>query len=433
MTAIFIDPVLDYIHFAISYISSVTLWRFVEMFWFFLFLDLPRYIIPDLVILYNALFYSNPLLTEPISEDDLPLISVIVPARNEQTTIGYTLASLLESNYPKDRLEIIVVDDGSDDHTYQIAKSFTREGNVRVFRKQMRGGKASCLVYGLKAAQGRFIASVDSDSTFDRDALRNIIKPFRDSRIGAVSGNVKVRNREHNLLTRLQYCEYMTGISLGRRWLALMNMLTIVSGAFGCYRREVLEASGAWDPGIGDDSNVTLKTRKLGMRVGFAPDAIAMTNVPTSFSKLFRQRRRWNRSFIRNRLRKHKGLLNPLSFDGINFFAIMIPFFYRVVLLFTFFIYMIYMLAFGTKFYPIIFVITWLMYTCTTMFSLSISIYLSERRREEWKILLYVPLMPIYRFFIRFSRLYAYIQEIFRIKYAEPFYPDKVWSQAPRW
>ncbi|MBN2011253.1 glycosyltransferase family 2 protein [candidate division KSB1 bacterium] len=429
----FFKPFIDYFEFAVGYISHLTLWRLVEMFWFFLLLDLPRYILPDFFILYNEWFHSNPMLNKPMPDHELPFISVIVPARNEEETIGLTINSLLESNFPANKMEIIVVDDGSEDRTFRIAQAYSARGNVRVFKKSIRGGKASCLVYGLKAAKGAFIMSVDSDSTFDRDALRNILKPFRNPKVGAVSGNVKVRNRAHNLLTRLQYCEYMTGISLGRRWLAYVNMLTIVSGAFGCFRRSVLEASGAWDPGIGDDSNVTLKTRKLGFRVGFAPDAIVMTNAPTTLKGLFKQRRRWNRSFIRNRLRKHKSIMNPLQFNIINLFAVIIPFFYRVVLLFTFFIYIIYTLLLDIKFYPIIFFLTWVLYSCSTLFSLTVSISFSERRREEWKILWYVPLMPFYRLYIRFARLYAYIQEIFRLQYEEPFYPDKVWSQAPRW
>src|SRR5262249_2476449 len=190
-----------------------------------------------------------------------PWVTVLVPAYNEGETIARTVRSIRESDYPN--VEIIIVDDGSTDSTAAVGRAIEESGQARYFRKEERGGKASCLNLALEMARGEFIVCIDADSSLDRDAIRKILVPFQDQKVGAVSGCVKVRNRDENLLTRLQACEYLVSIALGRRFLGWIGFLTIVSGAFGCFRRSTLAESGAWDPGIGDDSNVTLKTRKL--------------------------------------------------------------------------------------------------------------------------------------------------------------------------
>jgi len=424
-----------YVAESLAYIAGMGPWKMVKVFWFFFLLDMPRYLLVDVVMFFITIFSSPREPFYGLKKRKPPLVTVIVPALNEEDTIGKTITSLMESTYPTESLEIIVVDDGSTDNTYAIAREYSRQKkpDIRVVSKAVRGGKASCLALGLEMASGEFIVSVDSDTTFDRDAIPNLLRAFNDPDVGAVSGNVKVRNSGTNLLTALQYCEYLIGISMGRRWLAKVNMLTIVSGAFGAYRRKVLEDTGAWDPGIGDDSNVTLKTRKSGYKVAFEPEAVVMTNAPTSLRKLFIQRRRWNRSFIRNRFRKHKNILNPFTFAPINLAAISLTGFYRVVLLFTFFFFLIQTLMTHTQIFPLILFLGWMVYTLSTLLSLIFSISLSERRKQEWKLLAHTLLFPIYRLFLRFPRLAAFTTEFFRIDYEDPFYPEHVWSQAPRW
>ena len=423
----------QYFIWAWDYIASLSMWGFIKLFFFFFFLDFPRYLLVDIIVFIITIFRTQPKQFYGLEKNPPPLVSVIVPARNEEDTIGYTVKSLLESTYPRDRLEIIVIDDGSEDDTYEIALGYARRGNVQVFRKSSRGGKASCLQYGFQVAKGEFIVSVDSDTTFDRNAITNLLKPFNDPKVGAVSGNVKVRNRHYNFLTRLQYYEYMIGISMGRRFLAQMNMMTVVSGAFGCYRRNALTDTGAWDPGIGDDSNVTLKTRKLGYKIGFAPDAVVMTNAPTTIKKLFRQRRRWNRSFIRNRFRKHREVLNPFLFAPINLIAISISGLFRVVFLFTFLFFFTMSFFVHTKIFPVIVILGWMVYSMSSFISLLLSTLLSERRNDELKLLFFAPFIPFYRLFLRIPRLVAVTMEIFRIEYEDPFYPTHVWKEAPRW
>ena len=397
----------------------------VKLIWFALLLDIPRYNITDLIVLVRSLLEKN-----PPQAASLPTISILIPAYNESKTIASTLKSLIEVDYP--HKEIIVIDDGSEDDTASIASLFENKG-VRVIRKNIRGGKASCLNLGLKASSGDLIVSLDADSTLDRNALRKIVTYFSDESVGAVSGNIKVRNRNTNLLTRLQACEYLLCISIGRRFLAWANLLTIVSGAFGCIRRSVLEDTGAWDPGIGDDYNVTLKTRKNRKRVAFARDAIALTNVPETLRDLFIQRRRWNRSFIGVGFRKHGNILNPRWFPFSNLVAFVQSLLFRIVLLVAFIVYAVWIVFYKTDMIGLVIILNLLLYTVSNIVSLAIAIGLSERKHEEIRLMPLAPLLVIYRMFLRIAQTVAYIQEFFRLKYREPFYPEKVWNEAPRW
>jgi cellulose synthase/poly-beta-1,6-N-acetylglucosamine synthase-like glycosyltransferase len=405
---------------------SIGLREMLTLVWFALLLDIPRYNITDLAVLIKAAVEKRrkrPLVGEP-------RISIIIPAFNEARTIGTTLASLLEADYTNK--EIIVIDDGSEDETHAVCSWFETRG-VKVLRKHVRGGKASCLNMGLAASTGELIVSLDADSTLDRDALRNIASYFRDADVGAVSGNIKVRNWRRNLLTRLQACEYLLCISVGRRFLSWANILTIVSGAFGCVRRKVLEDTGAWDPGIGDDYNVTLKARKNRKRVIFARDAIALTDVPETLTDLFVQRRRWNRSFIGVGLRKHGNLLNPRRFPFTNLLAFTQSFIFRIALLVAFIVYAIWIVGWRTNLIGFVVILNMLLYTASNIVSLVIAVALSERWREELILLPLAPILVIYRMYLRIAQTTAYIQELFRLKYREPFYPEKIWNEAPKW
>lgn len=416
---------LNYWKFSWQTVTGLGWLEILKLIWFALLLDIPRYNITDFAVLTRSF-----LERKPRKPSRLPMVSILIPAYNEAQTIGKTLESLIEVDYP--HKEIIVIDDGSDDDTAAIASLFTGKG-VKLLRKQIRGGKASCLNLGLKASSGELIVSLDADSTLDRDALRKIVAYFEDEQVGAVSGNIKVRNWNKNLLTKLQACEYLLCISIGRRFLAWSNLLTIVSGAFGCIRRRILEDTGAWDPGIGDDYNVTLKTRKNRKKIAFARDAIALTNAPETLRGLLVQRRRWNRSFIGVGLRKHRNILNPTIFHFTNLIAFLQAFVFRILLLVAFIIYAIWIIGWKTDMLGTVVILNLLLYSASNIVSLAIAIGLSERGREELGLLPLAPILVVYRMALRIAQTIAYVQEFFRLRYREPFYPEKVWNEAPRW
>lgn len=411
----------------------MTFWRFVDVFWWLLIFDVPRYILPDLLMfgylgIRSLLGWPRPVQMDRSYE---PSVSVLVPAYNEGPRAAKTVRSLLEQDYPIER--IIVVDDGSQDDTFERLQVFAKNPKVAVIHNEVRGGKASALQTALRYAKGEIIVSCDSDSTFDRDAVRWLVQYFKDPRVGAVAGNVRVRNRTRSLLTWMQAAEYEIVISVGRRVLGWFGWMTVVSGAFGAYRRDALDKSGGWDPGIGDDSNATLKVRKLKRKVAFAAEAVCLTEVPDTLKVLWRQRRRWDKSGYRNRIRKHPQLLDPRQFGWSSPLAIVTALVYRVALLFLFLFWFFYDLLIrhqGDLAWVLI--LTFIIYGVSNLLSLLVA-WWADPGADAWKMLWLAPLMMFFHWFLRLPRAISTVEEIFGLNYRQRFYPDTVWEQAPRW
>lgn len=238
-----------------------------------------------------------------------PLVSVVIAGCNEAEGIAGTLRSVLGCGYPN--LEIIYVDDGSDDDTVRAARRVAQAAGgakIRVFAAPRRNGKPSTLNIGIALARGEFIAIVDADCDLQYGSIQNWLLPFADPLMGAVAANLRVRNSRQSWLTRLQECEYALNITLSRLWRSRVDFLSIVPGAGGMFRAEILKDLGGFDTGLGDDTDMTLRLRKQGWRLGFALDAVVWTDVPVTSRALLRQRTRWERNMVKIRLRKHGDL-----------------------------------------------------------------------------------------------------------------------------
>ncbi|HEV2343931.1 MAG TPA: bifunctional polysaccharide deacetylase/glycosyltransferase family 2 protein [Actinocrinis sp.] len=216
-------------------------------------------------------------------------VSVIVPAYNEEAGIEATLISLLDNEHP---MEIIVVDDGSTDGTSAIVRRFANDG-VRLIR-QPNAGKPAALNNGMANARGRIMVLLDGDTVFAPDAIHQLVQPFSDPGIGAVSGNAKVANRT-GLLGRWQHIEYVVGFNLDRRFYDLAGCMPTVPGAIGAFRREALaDVGGLSDSTLAEDTDLTMAIIRAGWRVVYAQDAIAWTEAPASLGQLWKQRYRWS-------------------------------------------------------------------------------------------------------------------------------------------
>ncbi len=237
-----------------------------------------------------------------------PLVSIIVPARNEERTIGATIESILETDYePK---EVIVVDDASTDRTFEIASRYVGK-KVKVLRRESGGrGKASALNFGVRFARGDVIVVVDADTLVGRRSITELVRKFQDPEVSAVSGNVLVRNRV-NLLTKLQAIEYILSFNFARRALDVFGAVMIISGSFGGFRREVLFSTGMYDPDVvTEDFDITIKALKTGRIVQASSLAVAFTEVPKRLRDLYRQRMRWYRGAFEVLLKHRDALLN---------------------------------------------------------------------------------------------------------------------------
>ena len=209
-----------------------------------------------------------------------------MPAYNEEKVIVQTVTSLLACDLPW-QFEIIVVDDGSTDNTWRVASSaFSDNPRVRVYT-QPNGGKSAALNFGIAQTQAEIVVALDADTVFARDTIAKLIRHFADPQIGAVAGNAKVGNRI-NMLTRWQALEYITSQNLDRRAFSVLNCITVVPGAVGAWRRELIERAGGFDRStLAEDADLTMAIRKLGYAIVYEDEAVALTEAPDTVRALY--------------------------------------------------------------------------------------------------------------------------------------------------
>ncbi len=433
----FLSHLLFFKEEVISFIFAGSFKHFINLFWFFVIFDLPRYLLIDFFALILMLLKpgkrDRELFMQKLMREQ-PLVSILIPGRNEGATIERCVRSLREQTYKN--IEVVVVDDGSDDDMEKVCKRLVKEGYIDVFvRNSVRGGKASAANLAFRRSSGKYIIHMDADSSLDRDAVIKILSYFYDKKYGAVAGNVKVREPYVNLVTACQAIEYIKTISVGRLVTSHFGILRIVSGAFGAFRREVLEEVGGWDIGPGLDGDITVKIMKTKRRIVFAPDSVCLTNVPKSLTALMKQRLRWNRSLIRMRLRKHLDI--PFPGNYFNMFLVLSWFdniFFNMVLAFNWLFYHIYLMGHYFSKIGVILAANLVLYALSNYLQLLIGWLISERKSEEAGLFLYAPLMSIYvGYFIRPIRIIAYLEELFlKASYKDPWNPRKVSDIARR-
>ncbi|HXT17068.1 MAG TPA: glycosyltransferase [Gemmatimonadaceae bacterium] len=260
-----------------------------------------------------------------------PSVSVVVPAYNEEKVIVKTIESLLQQEYAGS-LEVVVVDDGSPDSTYdQAMEAYGKEPRVTIHRKA-NGGKASALNYGIARAHGEIIVGLDADTVFYPNTVARLVQPLRDERVGAVAGNAKVGNRL-NIVTRWQALEYVTSQNLDRRAFSLLDCITVVPGAVGAWRRELVDTLGGFsDDTLAEDQDLTLNVRRAGYSVAYADDAIALTEAPDTLRGLANQRFRWSFGTLqcmwkhrRVFMRREHGTLGWVAMPNVWLFQLFFP------------------------------------------------------------------------------------------------------------
>ncbi len=252
----------------------------------------------------------------PVFESHMPLVSVIVPAYNEEKVIGRCVESILASDYP--RREIILVDDGSTDGTLNEMRRYEQMPGVVVIGKP-NGGKASALNAGLTQAKGEVIFFVDADGIFAPNTIREMLMGFESERVGAVCGNDSPVNLDR-LQTRLANLQTHVGTGFVRRALAMLNCLPIVSGNIGAFRRSVLEKTGPFLEGfIGEDLELTWRVHKAGYRVAFQPRATVYAEVPSTLAGLWKQRVRWARGLLQT-ARIHRDMFFNRKYGLFGFY-----------------------------------------------------------------------------------------------------------------
>jgi len=245
----------------------------------------------------NLLFYYKKEKDEKLSSDKS--VTIIIPAYNEEAGIVRTIKSALEIDYPRSKKEIIVVDDGSKDKTYELALRYkSKKNNVRVFTKK-NGGKASALNFGIEKARGEIIITMDADSFVKKDSLKRMIPFFEDKRVMCVSPSMAVY-KPRGLWNRIVQIEYFVGVFL-RKSFATINAIHVTPGAFSSYKKEFfLKHEGFQVGNITEDLELALRIQSHGYRIENSPKSVAYTFSPEKFKDLLYQRRRWYIGLARN-------------------------------------------------------------------------------------------------------------------------------------
>lgn len=258
-----------------------------------------------------------------VSDEELPSCTVIVPAYNEGKQVYSTLLSLTNSLYPEEKLQLIAIDDGSKDDTWDWMKKAKEQlgDRVSIYQQPHNQGKRHALYRGFNLATGEVFVTVDSDSIVEKDTLRNLVSPFvTNEQCGAVAGNVRVLNNERAIIPRMLNVSFVFSFEFIRSAQSVLGSVLCTPGALAAYRsKAVMNCLPEWinqtfmgqPTDIGEDRAMTNMILKQGYHVLFQRNAYVLTNIPEKFSSLHKMFTRWERSNVRENLMMTKFAFKP--------------------------------------------------------------------------------------------------------------------------
>ena len=398
--------------------------------WPLLLLDLPRIVAASVSAWRERGQPDRDLPAERAFLASKPRVSVIVPAYNASSGIDGTVRSLLETGYPG--LQIVVVDDNSEDGMFARVRPYCDRGDVLLVKNSAasgRGGKPSALNLGLVYATGDFVVFIDADSTVDHDLLVHMIGAFHDPGVGAVSGNVVVRNIDDNLLTFIQAGEYKIGIELSRRWLSWTGRVLGASGACCAFRRSALQRVGGSSSLRAEDLDNSLMMRRTGYSVVFRHRAVVRTEVPTTLRRLFRQRTRWDRDIVQVAFRRHRHLMDPRAAGWRLASELWLQLLITIVLPYACFVWLLLMAVRSPGLLVLILVVTTLFSVLANVLALAVTATCSVER--VWRLIAAAPFLPLYSAIVLAPvRLWSTTVELLRVQREDPYLPQSYWRNA---
>ena len=276
------------------------------------------------IVLYISFFLLITLFDEgsirPELKDleEIPTLSLIIPAYNEEDTIAMTIDSALDIDYPRDKYDIIVVNDGSTDSTLEKAKKFEDNENVTIIDKE-NGGKGSALNAGVRESDADVVACVDADSILKEDSLKHMVAEMGDEYAGVASA-MKV-HEPGNMLQKLQWVEYIVGI-FTRNIMGLMNAIHVTPGPLSVYRRDKLIEVGMFDEdSLVEDQEICFRLQEEHYKIGHSSRAEVYTVAPSTWEEFKAQRYRWYRGSLETAI-QYKHMLFNRDYGDLGFFAI---------------------------------------------------------------------------------------------------------------
>ncbi|MFZ7103439.1 MAG: glycosyltransferase family 2 protein [Peptococcaceae bacterium] len=300
---------------------TIALMRYESIFYLRFTTSLSVYSIIAAVFLLSRYFFGALYRPTPVDPSFTPGVTIIIPCFNEEKWISRTILSCVDQDYPLDRLEVIVVDDCSTDHSYRViqetvallhgeSERFKTKERVKAVRLEKNKGKREALAAGIALSTKEFVTFVDSDSFLEPDAIKNLVQPFFDPKVHGVSGRTDVANTFTNGLTKMQAVRYYIAFRMMKAAESYFDSVMCLSGPLSCYRKQsVLDNLDRWlnqqflgyKATFGDDRALTQMILRKNRTV-YQDTAICSTIVPHTNKVILRQQMRWKRSWLRESL-----------------------------------------------------------------------------------------------------------------------------------
>jgi cellulose synthase/poly-beta-1,6-N-acetylglucosamine synthase-like glycosyltransferase len=250
---------------------------------------------------------------------DLPTATIVVPCFNEEESIFGTVESLLALDYPKNKLKIMIIDDGSTDNSWSLMQKYKDNPIIELHKKE-NGGKHTALNYAISKSKSDIIGCLDADSFVSPNALKDIAAYFSNEETMAVTPAIKIHEPD-NILRMVQKVEYDWGIFL-RKMLSFIDALYVTPGPFSFFRRKVFENLGSYKKAHNtEDMEMAMRLQTHGYKIKNCHTAFVYTIAPQNFSKLFIQRLRWTYGFLKNVI-DYKHLFFNRTQGNLGFFVL---------------------------------------------------------------------------------------------------------------
>ena len=284
------------------------------------------------------IFIENKQNFTSLKTKRLPKVSILVPVYNGAKYVKECLNSLSELDYPKEKLEIIVLDDGSTDNSLKEAKKFKFK-----FYKRPHSGKANTINYGIDKTSGEIVGILDIDSIVEKQVLKKMVGYFNNKNVAAIHSGIRVKNAS-SLLEKFQDIEYAFSLFF-KKLFSFVDGLFVTPGVFSLYKKDILKQIGKFDShNVTEDLEIALRILSKGYSIKCVTEAKTYTTVPNKFSELSRQRARWNFGLIVN-LKKYSFLLS-LKYKELGYFILPVTILLPIILL-VFFSYIFIDLSFS--------------------------------------------------------------------------------------
>ena len=316
-------------------VYAVAYMRQESLFYFMFDVPVFAYGIIASVFLVSRFLFSFFYRNVPVDPSFTPGVTIVIPCFNEEEWIEKTIQSAINQDYPQEKLEVILVDDGSTDKSMERVRRFEQQ-----IRKEISGdrfivleqpynmGKRHALAAGALRAKFELLVFVDSDSFLEPDAVREVVQPFRDPKMGAVSGRTEVQNKWTNVLTKMQAVRYYVAFRFIKAAESVFDGVTCLSGPLACYRKDLVmrylddwlnQKFFGYPATFGDDRSLTNYILAHN-RTGYQDAAVCSTIVPSSMRTFIRQQMRWKRSWLRETLRASSFMWKKEPFMALSFY-----------------------------------------------------------------------------------------------------------------